>query len=201
MMKILAGDWKVGHFARCELHSRIPFIAMPKAGLSEERIAIADIVSADVVTSENHTSILPKLGGAALGGLVMGPVGAAVLFWASGNRTDLILAVVFKDGRKALVRGKAREINRLLAAVNTWSKILAATHIPGSPAQEPQPFAPQPITPVPNPRPWRTWHKVTISILGALFLAVVTIPLWGPYVPHKPTPVADQAKASILRKH
>jgi hypothetical protein len=184
MIRILAGDWKAGGFVVPGRAGRIPILVLNKTGGGTERIAITDITTAAVMTEENRTSIAKKLAWSFIGLETFGLIGAGIGMMKGGESKEQVVAIVFKDGRKLLITGKAKKLKSVFATA-TWDTMLAKVAAPGAPAQASLP-APQPLTPIPNP--WRTWHKITLGILGALFVAICTIGIWGPYVATKHTP-------------
>lgn len=73
------------------------------------------IVSVEVVTSENATSVAGAGFGIAAGALLAGPVGAIVGGVLGGKGSKQVAAVTFEDGKRALIEGKAKDINMLVA--------------------------------------------------------------------------------------
>jgi hypothetical protein len=111
-MKVLAGDWPTGFKA-----------LVSKKGLSLHRstfrfddLAFSEIESFEIVTEENHASIAGKLGWGAVGLVALGPLGLLAGVLGGGNKKERVMSVVFKDGRKVLLKGTAKDAEALAAA-------------------------------------------------------------------------------------
>ncbi|MBX9634381.1 MAG: hypothetical protein K2X44_05305 [Magnetospirillum sp.] len=113
MMKVLAGDWKSNEYAaiKTSMLGKPTHLLMPKGMLSKEKIALDQVASAEIVTDTD--SLQRRAGWAALGAVVLGPVGllAGVL---AGKKT--VVAVEFKDERRALLECSSSDVAALKAA-------------------------------------------------------------------------------------
>lgn len=112
MITVLAGDFKkdsVAVFKKALLGlGRPTHLVMPKGMLKSENIPLSDIVSAKVVTEAGIDAA-----GAVVGGLAFGAVGAVVGAVAGSGK---VVELVFRDGRKALVKCGGSDFVTLTAA-------------------------------------------------------------------------------------
>lgn len=111
-MKVLAGDWKAGTNV-IRSSARIEFQI---SGFKFEKLPFSTIASFDVVTSENRASFFGKVGWGAVGAVALGPIGLLAGVLAGGNKKDRVMAFEFSDGRKALVKGTAKDAEFFAAA-------------------------------------------------------------------------------------
>lgn len=113
MMKVLAGDWKSNEYAvfQTTFLGKTTSLLMPTGLISKEKLELSSILSAEIVTDSD--SLFRRAGWAALGAVALGPLGllAGVV---AGKKT--IVAVEFKDGRKALLECGSGEVATLKAA-------------------------------------------------------------------------------------
>lgn len=110
-MKAIAGDLKAGtdvRFAGGRLQ-------IQKGMFSFERVQLEDVASFEVVTEENKASILGKVGWGAVGALALGPLGLLAGVLGGGNRRDRVMAVEFRDGRRILLKGNAKDVEQFTA--------------------------------------------------------------------------------------
>lgn len=112
-MKVLGGDWPAGCNVSLQQH-KIPELLFK--GSLWKGVPVDQIESAELVTQENHTSILAKIGWGAIGAGAFGPVGLLAGVLGGGNRTSMVMAVKFKDGRSVLLEGKSKDLIPLLGA-------------------------------------------------------------------------------------
>ncbi len=119
MLKILAGDFKEGTLVMVMTQGIIKqkkYITFAEGwSMKPEKLFAEDLLSVDLVTEENKTSIMGKVGWGAVGGLALGPLGLLAGVLGGGNRSKKVVAVALKDGRKALISGKPKDIQELLA--------------------------------------------------------------------------------------
>ncbi len=117
-MKVLAGDWKADSpiAIKKSFLGKPVALLMPKGTFSFETIHLRDLTSMEIVTEENKASIAGKLGWGAAGLVVLGPLGLLAGVLGGGNKRDRVMAISFRDGRKALVKGQAKEAEMLMAA-------------------------------------------------------------------------------------
>ncbi|WP_414461826.1 hypothetical protein [Hyphomicrobium sp. DY-1] len=111
-MKVLAGDWKEGTpvlIANSELHFAVGIFKSDKLPMNQ-------ICQFDIVTEDNRFSILGKVGWGAAGALALGPIGLLIGAVGGGRRQARVLSIVFDDGRKALVKGNAKDAEKITAA-------------------------------------------------------------------------------------
>ncbi len=117
-MKVLAGDWK----AESPIAIKKSFLGkpvallIPKGVFSFETIALGDVATLEIVTEDNQASIAGKLGWGAAGLVVLGPLGLLAGVLGGGNKRDRVMALSTRDGRKALIKGHAKEAEMLIAA-------------------------------------------------------------------------------------
>ncbi|WP_313030492.1 hypothetical protein [Brucella sp.] len=105
-MKVLAGDWKEGINVLVGPNG----VVFQKGVFRNERVPLSEIANFDMVTEENKASILGKVGWGAAGAIVLGPLGLLAGVLGGGNKKDRVMAVRFKDGRKALIKGGPKDV-------------------------------------------------------------------------------------------
>lgn len=113
MMKVLAGDWKVSEYAAFKksfLGKKLALL-MPLGMVKKEEIPFGSIVTADIVTDVD--SLSRRAGWAAIGALALGPIG--LLAGAIAGKKSVV-AVEFKDGRKALLECGGDDVVTLKSA-------------------------------------------------------------------------------------
>lgn len=117
-MKVMAGDWKSGINVNIKKTwtGSIAGLMFQKSAFSFETIPLSEIVRAEIVTADNHMSVGRKLGWGIGGALLLGPVGAVIGAVAGGNVKNQLVAITFKDGRKVMIEGAARDLKPVLAA-------------------------------------------------------------------------------------
>lgn len=122
MMKVLAGDWPVDSNVTFKkgFSGKIKTIMIQKGVFSFDKIPFDEISGAEIVTDENRMSVGRKLGWGIGGALVLGPLGAVIGAVAGGNMKEQAVAVVFKDGRKVMLKGKRKELEPIIAAGYQW---------------------------------------------------------------------------------
>ena len=118
MLKVLAGDWKAGPvgISTTFTGSKMKRLFLPKGWFRYDRIKPKHIASVEIVTQENQTSIVGKLGWGVGGALTLGPVGLLAGVLGGGNKNVMIVAMKLHDGRSALISGPSKEVQLLLAA-------------------------------------------------------------------------------------
>lgn len=119
MMKVLAGDWPVDANVTFRAGTS-GALSFQKSTFSFDHVALSEIESAELVTEDKRMSVGGKLGWGIAGALLLGPIGAVIGGVAGGNKNEKIVAVVFRDGRKALLKAKAKEAEKLLAIAYQW---------------------------------------------------------------------------------
>jgi hypothetical protein len=124
MMKVLAGDWPPDCNVTFQksFTGKIKTIMIQKSMFSFDKIPFEDIKSTEVVTDANRASVGRKLGWGIGGAVLLGPVGAVIGALAGGNMKEQAVAVVFKDGRKVMLKGKRSELEPIVAAGYVWDK-------------------------------------------------------------------------------
>ena len=118
MIKVLGGDWKESSpvAIRRSLTGKFDALIITKGLFQTDKVKRDDLLSADIVTAENQTSIAGKLGWGAVGGVALGPLGLLAGVLGGGNKQTMVVAVALKDGRKVLLQGKSKELLPLLGA-------------------------------------------------------------------------------------
>lgn len=113
MMKVLAGDWKLNAYATIKksLMGKPKALLMPKGLVSTEKLDLSSIASAEIVTDTD--SLTRRAGWAAVGAVALGPIGLLAGALA-GKKT--VVAVEFRDGRRALMECASDEVAALKAA-------------------------------------------------------------------------------------
>lgn len=121
-MKVLAGDWPTDANVsfKTTYSGTLKSLMIQKSTFSFDYIEFPEIGSVEIVTEDKGMSVGGKLGWGLAGAVLMGPVGAAIGGIAGGNRNNRVLAIVLKDGRKLLLKAKAREAEKLLAIAHKW---------------------------------------------------------------------------------
>lgn len=121
-MKVLAGDWPPDSNVtfKKSFTGKIKTILIQKSVFSFDKIPFSDISAAEIVTDENRMSVGRKLGWGIGGALLLGPVGAVIGAVAGGNMKEQAVAIVFKDGRKVMLKGKRKELEPIIAAGYQW---------------------------------------------------------------------------------
>lgn len=124
MMKLLSGDWPADSpvVIKKSFTGSIKGIMFQKGLFSYDTIPMSEIKIAELVTAENSMSIGKKLGWGIAGAVLLGPIGAIIGGVAGGNSKTRIVAVSFSDGRKALIKGSAKEVEPLIAAGFKWDE-------------------------------------------------------------------------------
>ncbi|AKR55736.1 hypothetical protein XM25_07977 [Devosia sp. H5989] len=117
-MKLLAGDWKAGTdvLVKRSLTGRWKELLLSRGFLRTDRVPMGEIASCTLVTQENQTSILGKVGWGAVGAVALGPLGLLAGVIGGGNHSHRVVVFETADGRKAMVRCSAAEAEALLAA-------------------------------------------------------------------------------------
>jgi len=117
-MKLLAGDWKAGTdvIVKRSLTGRWKELLLSRGFLRTDRVFMNEIANCTLVTQENQTSILGKVGWGAVGAVALGPLGLLAGVMGGGNYSYRVVVIETTDGRKAMVRCSAAEAEALLAA-------------------------------------------------------------------------------------
>lgn len=111
-MKVLAGDYKKD----CDVRFAGDRLQIQKGIFSYEYIALVDISDFQIVTEENKTSILGKVGWGAVGAIALGPLGLLAGVIGGGNRQDRVMALETRDGKRVLLKGNAKDVEKFTAA-------------------------------------------------------------------------------------
>jgi threonine dehydrogenase-like Zn-dependent dehydrogenase len=117
-MKVLAGDWKVDGPVIVVKNSRgqLKELHLPVGVWKSDKMKPQDIASFEIVTEENKASVMGKLGWGAVGAIALGPLGLLAGVLAGGNRRDRVMVLTFKDSRRAMLKGNAKDAEMLQAA-------------------------------------------------------------------------------------
>ncbi|MGO1163287.1 hypothetical protein ACTOV4_15235 [Brucella sp. C7-11G] len=103
-IKVLAGDWAPGTVCVFEP----AFFGKPNrirmARVFGPEYSDSEVVSIDLLTEQNSTSVFKKAGWGAVGGLALGPLGMFAGLLGGGNRHEKIVAIEFTDGKRALLQ-------------------------------------------------------------------------------------------------
>lgn len=111
-MKVLAGDYKKD----CDVRFSGARLQIQKSIFSFDYIDLADVSSFAVVTEENKASIVGKVGWGAVGAIALGPLGLLAGVIGGGNRRDRVMVVEIRDGRRILLKGDAKDVERFTTA-------------------------------------------------------------------------------------
>jgi hypothetical protein len=125
-MTVRAGDWKVGEPAVVRTSwATLSGFKFTRSLWKSEVVPASELVSAEVLGSESHNA--GKVRGALVGGVLFGTPGAVVGAFVN-SRTKLIqqVAVHFKDGRKVLLEGNAKDVKVIMNHPNVAAGLLAA---------------------------------------------------------------------------
>ena len=126
MLKVLAGDWKSGSYAKLNTSwGKLNGLTMPVGLWRTEKVSATEIVSTELVTEENRHSLVKKLGWTLAGDFLLGPLGGVLGFWKGGERKDRVVVVLFKDGRKAVLCGELKYASKLLGLSSVRKASLA----------------------------------------------------------------------------
>lgn len=122
-MKVLAGDWPPGAIAalRQTIWGTTQCLVIETRAFKHEKIQLDQIAGAELVTEDNRMSVGAKLGWGTAGLLLAGPIGAVIGGVAGGNKRDRVVAVAFKDGRKAVLKCNKSEADQLMALSYQWA--------------------------------------------------------------------------------
>lgn len=116
-MKVMSGDFQEGgaiYWWR-GFFGGIKGVAVSTSFFGTAKYKKNQVSSVEVLTSENATSVAGAGFGIAAGALLAGPVGAIVGGMLGGKSSKQVAAVTFADGKRALIEGKAGDINTLAA--------------------------------------------------------------------------------------
>lgn len=117
-MHVLGGSWP--HKSRVEAKNtfsgKLKYIRIWKSWLSSDDIPAAEIQSAQIMSTESASNTGGKIDGAIAGGVLFGGFGAVVGSMLAENVNERLVAVYFRDGRKALIKGTTKEVESILAA-------------------------------------------------------------------------------------
>lgn len=112
MITVIAGDFKKDDVVVFKKSlgglGKPTHMVFSKGFLKNEAVPLTDITEAEVVTETGLNT-----GGAILGGLAFGIVGAAVGALAGSGK---LVAIAFKDGRKAVVKCGGKDFEIMIAA-------------------------------------------------------------------------------------
>lgn len=73
-----------------------------------------EVVSIDIVTEQNSTSISKKAGWGFVGSVALGPLGLLAGVLGGGNKYEKIVAIEFTDGKRALLRCDAKSYGEMM---------------------------------------------------------------------------------------
>jgi hypothetical protein len=110
-MKVIGGDWKNGSAVS---YSR-GVLKIQKSTFSVEAMLLKEIERTALITEENRANFGKTMGWGLAGAFVLGPVGA-ILGGMAARGKEQTLAILFKDGRKLLLSGTAKELMEISAA-------------------------------------------------------------------------------------
>ncbi len=91
-------------------------ISLFRGTFAHDKVSVDEIESADLVTQENQASIAGKLGWGAVGAVALGPLGLLAGVLGGGNKSSMVVAIKFKDGRAVLLEGKSKDMQPILGA-------------------------------------------------------------------------------------
>lgn len=113
-IKVLAGDWEPGTVCVFEaaMFGKTDRIRMARVFGPE--YPANEVVSIDIVTEQNSTSILKKAGWGFVGSVALGPLGLLAGVLGGGNRHEKIVAVEFTDGKRALLQCDAKSYGEMM---------------------------------------------------------------------------------------
>ena len=102
MIKVLGGDWGENNAAAIKrsFTGKFESLILTRGIFKSDKMRRDDILSAEIVTEENQKSIAGKLGWGAAGAMALGPLGLLAGVLGGGNKQIMVVAVIFKDGRK-----------------------------------------------------------------------------------------------------
>lgn len=113
MLKVLGGDFRAGPIG---ITKTFFTGSLKRINIGWKSYGSERIVSVEIVTQANQTSVLGAAGGVALGGLALGGVGAIVGGVLGGNRNVMTVMVIFDDDKRALIQGSNKKVSLLLGA-------------------------------------------------------------------------------------
>lgn len=89
------------------------FAAIVVSSLKLENVPLEELRDVEVLTKDSATSTLEKLGWSLAGGAIFGLAGYLSGAIGAGNKSQVVAVLAFTGDRKALVKGKAQEIEQL----------------------------------------------------------------------------------------
>ncbi|WHA40148.1 hypothetical protein [Agrobacterium larrymoorei] len=113
-IKVLAGDWEPGTVCVFEaaIFGKPDRIRM--ARVFGPAYPANEVVSIDIVTEQNSTSILKKAGWGFVGSVALGPLGLLAGVLGGGNRHEKIVAIEFTDGKRALLQCDTKSYGEMM---------------------------------------------------------------------------------------
>ena len=82
----------------------------------EEMISLSEIKSAMIVDNDKHWAFGRNAGWGLAGAVTLGPLGLLAGTLLTGNVKEQVVAVGFKDGRKAVISGKKNKLAPIVAS-------------------------------------------------------------------------------------
>jgi hypothetical protein len=116
-LKVLAGDFPIGSVAAVPLSflGNPKYLTLRTGMLKYNNYKSDDFLSVTQINQQNQTSIMAKLGWGGIGALALGPLGMIAGALGGGNKSTAVVAVEFKDGKRAMLEGKTKEITHVIA--------------------------------------------------------------------------------------
>ena len=121
-MKVLAGDFKTSSENGASADFRFGMFSFPDPEVDFAWLPklvhykMSDVDELDEVSEENKVKVLGAAGWGTVGALALGPVGLLAGLILGGRGKQVVFAVKFNDGKRALV-----EVNQ-----KVWKKIVVA---------------------------------------------------------------------------
>lgn len=113
-IKVLAGDWEPGTACVFEeaIFGKPDRIRMGR--VFGDEYGADEIASIDIVTEQNSTSIVAKVGWGFAGSVLLGPLGMFAGLLGGGNRHEKVVAMELVSGKRALLQCDAKNYGQII---------------------------------------------------------------------------------------
>lgn len=112
-LKVIGGDYKYMTVCR-GWTGGVSHLACNQGVFKSVKMKKKDITSCHLISESNKASILGKVGWGAVGAAALGPLGLLAGVLGGGNSKEIVVALEFHDGTRALVTGPKADMEALL---------------------------------------------------------------------------------------